>query len=350
MKTILLIEDDRALRENTAELLELSGYTVLTAANGKIGIEMAKKNLPHIIICDIMMPIVDGFGVLDNLSSDEKTEQIPFIFLSAKTEHKEIRKGMDRGADDYLTKPFEEDDLISAIESRLAKAELLSRKLGNVAKSHDVAEDELRSLSELKNFFDDNGEEVHFEEGKTIYEEGSRPNTIYLILKGLVKCHRMDDEGKELITTIYREDDFLGFTSFFDNLPYQESSTAMGKVALAGISKDKLKEILKKNNNISLELIELFTENISVIKGQLLQMAYSSVRKKTARTLLQFAEIMHRNTEDPIKISRNDLASVAGVATESLIRTLSGFKKEGLIEIEGRNIHIKELNALRYVN
>lgn len=350
MKTILLIEDDRALRENTAELLELSGYTVLTAANGKIGIEMAKKNLPHIIICDIMMPIVDGFGVLDNLSSDEKTEQIPFIFLSAKTEHKEIRKGMDRGADDYLTKPFEEDDLISAIESRLAKAELLSRKLGNVAKSHDVAEDELRSLSELKNFFDDNGEEVHFEEGKTIYEEGSRPNTIYLILKGLVKCHRMDDEGKELITTIYREDDFLGFTSFFDNLPYQESATAMEKVALAGISKDKLKEILKKNNNISLELIELFTENISVIKGQLLQMAYSSVRKKTARTLLQFAEIMHRNTEDPIKISRNDLASVAGVATESLIRTLSGFKKEGLIEIEGRNIHIKELNALRYVN
>ncbi len=350
MKTILLIEDDKALRENTAELLELSGYTVITAPNGKIGIEVAKKKLPNVIICDIMMPVIDGYGVLENLSSDEKTKQIPFIFLSAKTEHKEIRKGMDLGADDYLTKPFEESDLMSAVESRLAKAELLSRMLDNTSNNHGVSDDELRTLNELKNFFDDNGEIVNFEESETIYEEGSRSSMIYLILKGLVKCYIMDADGKELITSLHRADDFLGFSSFLNNTPYQESATAIEPVALAGISKDSLKEILKKNNNISLELMELFTENISVFKAQLLQMAYSSVRKKTAQTLLQFAEIMNRNTEDPIKISRNDLASVAGIATESLIRTLSGFKKEGLIDIEGRNIHIKELKALRYVN
>lgn len=350
MKTILLIEDDKALRENTAELLELSGYTVITAPNGKIGIEVAKKKLPNVIICDIMMPVIDGYGVLENLSSDEKTKQIPFIFLSAKTEHKEIRKGMDLGADDYLTKPFEESDLMSAVESRLAKAELLSRMLDITSNNHGVSDDELRTLNELKNFFDDNGEIVNFEESETIYEEGSRSSMIYLILKGLVKCYIMDADGKELITSLHRADDFLGFSSFLNNTPYQESATAIEPVALAGISKDSLKEILKKNNNISLELMELFTENISVFKAQLLQMAYSSVRKKTAQTLLQFAEIMNRNTEDPIKISRNDLASVAGIATESLIRTLSGFKKEGLIDIEGRNIHIKELKALRYVN
>lgn len=350
MKTILLIEDDKALRENTAELLELSGYTVITAPNGKIGIEVAKKKLPNVIICDIMMPVIDGYGVLENLSSDEKTKQIPFIFLSAKTEHKEIRKGMDLGADDYLTKPFEESDLMSAVESRLAKAELLSRMLDITSNNHGVSDDELRTLNELKNFFDDNGEIVNFEESETIYEEGSRSSMIYLILKGLVKCYIMDADGKELITSLHRADDFLGFSSFLNNTPYQESATAIEPVALAGISKDSLKKILKKNNNISLELMELFTENISVFKAQLLQMAYSSVRKKTAQTLLQFAEIMNRNTEDPIKISRNDLASVAGIATESLIRTLSGFKKEGLIDIEGRNIHIKELKALRYVN
>jgi CRP-like cAMP-binding protein len=96
--------------------------------------------------------------------------------------------------------------------------------------------------------------------------------------------------------------------------------------------------------------MELLTGNIKDIKHQLLRMAYSSVRKKTAQTLLQFAEIMNKKTEDPIKISRNDLASVAGIATESLIRTLSGFKKEGLIDIEGRNIRIKELKALQYIN
>ena len=135
MKKILLIEDDKALRENTEELLELFGYAVTTAPNGKTGIFRAKEELPDIIICDIMMPEIDGYGVLQNLSSDETTKHIPFIFLSAKTEHKEIRKGMDLGADDYLTKPFEEEDLMSAIESRLAKAQLLAQVL-NEKKSY----------------------------------------------------------------------------------------------------------------------------------------------------------------------------------------------------------------------
>jgi CRP-like cAMP-binding protein len=160
----------------------------------------------------------------------------------------------------------------------------------------------------------------------------------------------MDSDGKELITSLNKADDFLGFTSFLNNVPYQESATALEAVELAGISKDNLKEILGENNNISLELMELLSQNISNIKAQLLQMAYSSVRRKTAQTLLQFADIMNTNKDEPIKISRNDLASVAGIATESLIRTLSGFKKEGLITIEGRNIQIKELKALQYVN
>ena len=350
MKRILLIEDDKALRENTEELLELCGYNVTTASNGRIGIEAAIENLPDIIICDIMMPEVDGYGVLENLSNNEKTKQIPFIFLSAKTEHKEIRRGMDLGADDYLTKPFEEEDLTSAIESRLAKAELIKRMQDDTSKEHGVTEHEIQSIHELKNFFDDNGELASFKQGEIIYQEGVRSNKIYLILKGLVKCYSMDSDGKELITSLNKADDFLGFTSFLNNVPYQESATALEAVELAGISKDNLKEILGENNNISLELMELLSQNISNIKAQLLQMAYSSVRRKTAQTLLQFADIMNTNKDEPIKISRNDLASVAGIATESLIRTLSGFKKEGLITIEGRNIQIKELKALQYVN
>ncbi len=350
MKQILLIEDDKALRENTEELLELSGYSVMTAPNGKIGIEKAKEVMPDIIICDIMMPEIDGYGVLENLSSEESTKHIPFIFLSAKTEHKEIRKGMDMGADDYLTKPFEEEDLISAVESRLAKAKLLAEILSKTPETNKVSEDEMRTLHELKNFFDDNGEIENFDQGDTVYLEGSRSNKIFLILKGVVKCHNMDEDGKELITSLYRADDFLGFTSFLNNIPYQESATAIEDVELAGISKEDLKAILEKNHNISLELMELLTNDITEIKAQLLQMAYSSVRKKTAQTLIQFAELMNKKTEDTIKISRNDLASVAGIAPESLIRTLSGFKKEGLITIEGRNIRIMELKALQYVS
>ncbi|WP_103069410.1 response regulator [Aquimarina sediminis] len=352
MKTILLIEDDTALRENTAELLELSDYKVITSPNGKLGIAKAKEEKPDIIVCDIMMPEVDGYGVLETLSFDPNTNHIPFIFLSAKTEHKEIRKGMDLGADDYLTKPFEEDELLSAIESRLAKAAILSKLIKEQESSaSQISEDSsgLRNLNELKNFFDDHGEISEFKKGKTIYKEGEHSNNIYLILKGVVKSHKMDESGKELITALYKADDFLGFTSFIDNTPYIESATTVEDSELAGISKSNLKEILEKSKNISLELMELLSNNLSEIKEQLLQMAYSSVRKKTAQTILQFTEVLNKKPEDSIKISRNDLASVAGIATESLIRTLSSFKKDGLIDIEGRNIKILDLPGLQLV-
>lgn len=351
MKTILLVEDDTALRENTAEMLELSGYNVITAPNGKVGIEMAQQHHPSVIVCDIMMPEVDGYGVLDALSQNAETQHIPFIFLSAKTEHKEIRKGMDMGADDYLTKPFEEEELLSAVESRLAKSQLLKQVHEDAAKStaHEHEEDAIRNLNELKNFFDDNGEISNYDKGDTIYKEGEHSNNIFLILKGIVKSHKMDENGKELITTLHKPDDFLGFTSFEEAIPYQESATAVEEVELAVVSKNVLKDILTKSNAVSLELMNVLSENISDIKEQLLQMAYSSVRKKTASTILQFAEILNKNPNDNIKISRHDLASVAGIATESLIRTLSGFKKDGLIEIEGRNIRIVDLDGLHHI-
>lgn len=348
MKTILLIEDDKILRENTEELLELSDYQVLTAANGKIGIKTAKEKLPDLIVCDIMMPEVDGYGVLEALTNHETTKHIPFIFLSAITAHKSIRKGMDLGADDYLTKPFEEEDLISAIESRLAKAQLL-HNITDTKKDTESDSNEIDNLHQLKNYFDDNGEESSIDEGGTIYKEGTRSTHVYLILKGAVKCHTMDEDGKELITKLHHADEFLGFTSLMDNAVHQESATALENVKVTAVSKEQLLEIVAENHTISLELMSLLSDNISEIKHQLLQMAYSSVRKKTAQTLLQFAEIMNKDTTEPIRISRADLASVAGIATESLIRTLSGFKKEGLIEIEGRNIRIKELKVLQYV-
>lgn len=349
MKKVLLIEDDTALRENTAELLELSNYEVLTAPNGRIGIELARENHPDVIVCDIMMPEVDGYGVLQELSMSTATSLIPFIFLSAKTEHKEIRKGMDLGADDYLTKPFEEDELISAIESRIAKAVIL-KSLDTPSPIAPQNEDQLRNLNELKNFFDDEGQDFSFKKGEVIYREKEHSNMIYLISKGVVKTHKMDESGKELITALYRGDDFLGFTSFVDNVPYQESATVIEDVKLVGVSKTELKEVLENSKNVSLELMELLTDNLSEIKNQLLQMAYSSVRKKTAQTILQFAQILGKKPEEGIRIARNDLASVAGIATESLIRTLSGFKKEGLIAIEGRNIRLVDIEGLELID
>lgn len=119
MKKILLIEDNIEIRENTSEILELDGYEVLTAENGKVGVDIAIRELPDLIICDIMMPVLDGYGVLHLLSKQEKTASIPFIFLTAKAERTDFRKGMDMGADDYITKPFDDDILKAKVETLL---------------------------------------------------------------------------------------------------------------------------------------------------------------------------------------------------------------------------------------
>jgi len=346
MKKILLIEDDTALRENTAELLELEGYQVTTAPNGKIGIEKARKTMPDIIICDIMMPEIDGYGVLEAMNSQENTSKIPFIFLSAKTEHKEIRKGMDLGADDYLTKPFDEEELMSAIESRLAKARILAQR-GTSGTREEEVDDIPKNLNQLKNFFCDEGEESSYKKGENIYNKGDHSNNLYLILQGVVKTHVMDTNAKELITGLYKADDFLGFSAFDENIRYKETATAVEATELVSISKNHLVEILKKSQQISVEIMNLLSDNLTEVKNQLLRMAYSSVRKKTAATILQFVEVMDTKPDAPIRISRIDLATTAGIATESLIRTLSDFKKDGLIEIEGRNIHILDIQGLQ---
>jgi len=349
MKKILLVEDDTSLRENIAELLELSGFSVYSASNGRIAVDMAKKNLPDLVLCDIMMPEMDGYGVLEQLSSDQNTRHIPFIFVSAKTEKQDVRRGMNLGADDYLTKPFEEDELLTAIRCRLEKAEQMNAMFKEHPKEVS-GEHEIRSLNELKNFFDDHGNLFSFKKDETIYNKGEHSNMVYLILKGVVKSCGLDEEGKELITSIYSEDDFLGFTSLTDHLPYQEYTVAMEAVELAGISKEKVKAILEDNKSVSLELMDVIAENLTSIKKQLLQMAYSSVRKKTAQTLLVFSKAINKDKQGPLKIARSDLAGVAGIATESLIRTLSDFKNEGLIAIENRHIMVVDRDALERVH
>lgn len=350
MKRVLLIEDDAILRDNTAELLELSHFDVMKAPNGKIGIDTAKQQLPDIVVCDIMMPEIDGYGVLAALSKDATTRHIPFIFLSAKTEHKDVRKGMDLGADDYITKPFTEDELITSIDSRLAKVAILTEEREQQKQIRDNREDELHSLHDLKNFFHDNGQQFAFKSGDLIYKEGQNSNLIFLIIKGTVKCYKFEDQGKELITALHTDDDLFGYTSFTQNLPYQETAIAIKPLELVGILKEQLKNVLNSNHRVTFALIQLLTDDLKDIKDQLLQMAYSSVHKKTANTILKFAEKLKRGPNEPLKISRSDLASTAGIATESLIRTLSSFKKSGLITIEGRTIKILDLQKLKDIN
>lgn len=348
MKKILFIEDDTVVRENTAEILELANYNVITASNGKIGVSLAKKHLPDLILCDIMMPELNGYSVLQILSKNDTTKHIPFIFLSAKTEHSDVRKGMNLGADDYIPKPFDESELFSAIESRLAKVAIL--KENKTTNNLEPSENLLKTLDHLKNYFYSNADSLTFNPGEIIYHEGDHSNFVYLIDQGIVKTYKIDEQGKELITALHKESDFFGITSFSININYQETATAIEKTTILRFSKGELKSILQNNHGVTLELIDYLSDNVSEIKTHLLEMAYSSVRRKTANTILEFTKKIKASPEKNLHISRSDLASIAGIATETFIRTLSDFKKEGIIDVEGRNIKIVNLDKLNKIN
>ena len=121
MATILVIEDEQAIRRNIAEMLSFEGYATLEAENGRVGVETVLQHVPDLVICDVMMPELDGFGVIRELQVDLSTAMIPFIFLTARVDRQSMRYGMELGADDYITKPFTPDELVGAVRTRFRK-------------------------------------------------------------------------------------------------------------------------------------------------------------------------------------------------------------------------------------
>ncbi|SDS71367.1 cAMP-binding domain of CRP or a regulatory subunit of cAMP-dependent protein kinases [Mucilaginibacter mallensis] len=343
-KKVLIIEDNDDIRENVIEILELAGYTVTSASNGKVGVELAFKEIPDIILCDIMMPEMDGYGVLYMLSKRPETIAIPFIFLTAKAEHFDRRKGMEMGADDYLTKPFDDMELLNAIESRLRKKEgqqafysksldrlnsLVAKRDGLAALQQIIAERKARS----------------FKKSQVIYYEGDRGNGLYLLISGKVKTIKLAEDGRELMTGIYSADDYLGINAMLSNEEYTDTATALEDSLLCLIPKEQLEQLLNLYPEVAREFIKLLANDIREKEEQLLQMAYHSVRKKMAQALLR----LHRqpgSETDSFKIAREDLAAMAAMATETVSRTLSDFKEEGLIEKTGSTITIIDLARL----
>ena len=347
-KIILVVDDEKDIVELVAYNLEREGYQIAKAYDGHQALRYIRENQPDLVILDLMLPGISGLEICRLIRKKPETEGLPIIMLTAKSDSVDKIMGLEIGADDYLTKPFNEEDLLNAIESRLAKTSILHDQRMNKP-IVDEKDGDLHTLNDLKNFVDDHGKEFHFKKGEIIFQQGKNSNYIFLLKKGIVKTHKIDENGKELTTSLLKEDDLFGYASLLQNITYQESATAVENCDLAGIIKEELKNVLQKNHKVTLELFELLSDNLSEMKEQLLQMAYGSVRKKTAATILQFAEKMNPKKQDQIKISRNDLASVAGIATESLIRTLSHFNKEGLIEINGRNIKILDLASLKQI-
>lgn len=341
MKHLLLIEDNNEIRENTAEILELAGYKVRTAENGKIGVELALEHKPDLIICDIMMPVLDGYGVLHLLNKNPDLTGIPFIFLTAKAERSDFRKGMEMGADDYITKPFSDIELLNAVESRLRKTELLSKNFNADAEGMQQMLHEFNGKDPLKDLASDRNIN-HYKKKQPIYTEGNHPNRLYYVQKGKIKTCKTNDAGKELTIGLFNEGDFFGYNALLEETVYKETAEAIEDSEVAIIPKEDFENLLHSSREVTHKFIKLLAKNVTEKENQLLGLAYNSLRKRVADALLALQAKYKKESQDKfsIHISREDLANIAGTATESLIRTLSDFKSESLIEIKDGNIII----------
>lgn len=348
MKRILIIEDNKEVRENIAEIMQLSGYEVITAEDGKRGAEKAISEKPDLIICDIMMPVLDGYGVLHLLNKHKKTVGTPFIFLTSKSERGDFRKGMEMGADDYITKPFDGIELLNAVESRLQKIEHLRHSF---EPSPEGIKDFINSanLSANTKLTSEEREICSYPKKHLLYAEGQRPKWIYYVVKGRVKSYLINEDGKEFITHIYSSGDFFGYIPILSETNYKDNVQVLDDAELMLIPRKDFLNLILFDQRISHQFIKMIVHNTTLDEENLLNLAYNSLRKKVSFGLLKLME-KYKTDEKAIvelDISRENMASTIGVATESLIRTLGDFKMEKLIDIRNGKVLIINENKLR---
>lgn len=343
-KKILVIEDQEDVRENIEELLQLSNYEALTAANGKEGVKKALEMKPDLILCDIMMPEMDGYEVLYLIGKNPEIASKPFIFLTAKTEKADFRKGMNLGADDYITKPYEEMELLGAIERRLQKYDRLS--------NHDNLQEfvaRAKNYQELKDL-EVTAKTRHFKRKDIIYRQGDFASYAFKIKKGKVKTYQINPDGKEFIQDLLKDGDFLGEKALIQDTDRTEFAQALEDTELLLIPRQEFQDLIFQNREVSGQFIKMLSKNLIEKENNLVEMAYDTVRKRTADSLMKLYNTYKNDAKTArFEVTRADLASMVGTATESVIRILSEFKKDGYIQIEGSTIHIIEPEKLAAV-
>jgi CheY-like chemotaxis protein len=349
MKTILIIEDNAEVLANTAEILQLSGYCVLTSANGKEGVEMARAQHPDLILCDVMMPELDGYGVLHLLNRHPATAYIPFVFLTAKAEKSDIQKAMSLGADGYLIKPFDDVSLLEMVDMRLQKVELLKEEFKRNGEGFDDFLQKAKGVGELHQLLNEGRRIMHVKRKHLIYMEGDYPGAVYFVHKGKVKTFKTNREGRELIMEVFKEGDFFGYEEIIENCNYHESAAALETSELYVIQRQDFNDLLYRNRDVSDKFIKILAGELMDREERLLQLAYNSVRKRVADSLVLLHE-RYQETEMPseFNVTREDLSNLVGASKETVIRTLSDFRQEHLIYINDQGtIQLVNLERLR---
>lgn len=352
MRKILIIDDNEDVRENVADMLELANYQVLTAADGQTGVIRAKQFRPDLIICDIMMPGMDGYDVLHALGREHSTAGIPFVFLTAKSARADMRFGMNLGADDYLTKPFEEGELLDAVSSRLRKSDFLKKEIKRNLKGISTFLEQASEYPDLESLTKDH-ELKTYGKKELIFWEGDHAHALYFIESGSVKTYKSTEAGKEFVTGFYGAGEFIGQLSLLNEKgSHVENAVVLEEAEICAIPKEDFLKLIHSNVEVSEKFISLISNNLIDVQKQLVAMAFAPVRQRAARALLELLKkgIIKETPNAGSSIPREDFAGMIGTATETAIRTLSDFKDEGLLTTDrGRRIVLlnkKELERI----
>jgi CRP-like cAMP-binding protein/CheY-like chemotaxis protein len=347
MRKILIIEDETDIRDNIAEILQLSNYQVVKVSDGLSGVQAAILEHPDLIICDIAMPGLDGYGVLHALQQYPVTQNLPFIFLTASDGKQQVRKAMTAGADDFLSKPFEGIELLNAVESCLKKRSVIRSA---AQKKSPNGEPLAVSIAEYLRLLPDQRDLHPFHKKQVVYLEGQRPPAIYYLISGKIKNYQLHSDGKEYITKIAGPGDFVGYSALLQDTNYQDNAQALEETTVMLIDRKEFLDLIAADGHITQYFIDLLAIDLKNREQSLLNLAYSSLRKRVANGLLQLvAKFPQKEGNDfSIGISRDNLSHLIGSATESLTRTLSDFRNENLIDIRDGKIYI--LNPQRLEN
>ena len=352
MKTILLIEDNALIRENTAEILVLAGYAVQMAENGKLGLEQALAHKPDLVVCDIIMPVLDGYGVLQAFNLNPLLAGIPFIFLTAKTEQADLRRGMALGADDFLTKPYENGTLLSAVAGRLSRFQHWqpegARAVGPPPTAGASAGEGAGRSGPLTGL-DTSLKPYSAPRKHRIYAEGDEATLLYFVQAGRVKTCRNTATGKELITAFYQPGEFFGYQAMLQGTAHRDTAVAIEDSILLYTTADHFRQLMRHSPDVNQQFVRLLANRVGEHEEALLGLSYHSLRQRVAAALLRFNEQQRgpAPASPLILLTREDLAAIIGTAPESLSRILSEFQQEGAIELTRKSIELLLPERLR---
>lgn len=343
MKNILIIENNLKLLKNYADALKKVGYQVTMAPSSDNGIQLAINKLPDVIVCNTELTNIDGFEVLSTLSANPSTSKIPFIFINTDSNPEKVKRGIYRGANDFVTRPFNSNQLARSVGTQFNKHKNQNGSLLPIGDSEDSSQLNNNGLEKLFELISQS-KTRQIKKKQTLYYEGDYAQWLYLVSEGCVKTFKLTNDGRQLITSLCKPNDFVGLDNLLLDLPFTENAEATEDSCIYFISKTAVIDLLNEHVDINQYFIKILSTNIHDKENQLVELAYESVRKRLAQVLTRLAKDVI--PIDQIDITRDELAGLAGIANETVSRILTDFKERKLIERNGSQIQIIDLEGL----